>query len=119
TWLTTDDDDHPPQNQSRKDKKSMNIYVGNLSYDTQNQDLEDAFAQYGSVDSARVMSDRETGRSRGFGFVEMSNDDEAKNAIAKLNGANLQGRTINVNEARPRTERAPRSNSYGGGGGRY
>jgi cold-inducible RNA-binding protein len=90
----------------------MNIYVGNLSYDTQNQDLEDAFAQYGSVTSARVMSDRETGRSRGFGFVEMSSDDEARNAINKLNGTALQGRNINVNEARPRTERAPRSN-YG------
>ena len=94
----------------------MNIYVGNLSYSTGNDDLREAFEQVGAVSDARVMSDRETGRSRGFGFVEMPNNDEAQSAISKLNGASLQGRTITVNEARERTERAPRSGGGGGGG---
>lgn len=90
----------------------MNIFVGNLSYSTQDQDLQSAFEQYGTVASARVMSDRETGRSRGFGFVEMPNHDEATAAINGLNGRDLQGRSVNVNEARPREARPPRSN-YG------
>jgi len=87
----------------------MNIYVGNLSYDTGNAELKEAFAQYGQVEEARVIEDKYTGRSRGFGFVEMGNDEEARKAIAELNGTSLQGRTITVNEARPRE---------GGGGGR-
>lgn len=92
----------------------MNIYVGNLSYSTRDEDLREAFEAFGDVAEARVISDRDTGRSRGFGFVEMSNDNEARAAIEKLNGADLQGRTISVNEARPREERKPRS-----GGGRF
>ena len=84
----------------------MNIYVGNLSFDTTDQSLESAFAAYGSVDSARVITDRETGRSRGFGFVEMSNDGEAGDALNGLNGTDLDGRTITVNEARPKEPRS-------------
>ena len=99
----------------------MNIYVGNLSYSTQDDDLRDAFAAYGEVASARVIADRDTGRSRGFGFVEMTNSGEAQAAINALNGTDLQGRTISANEARPREERSPRGGGggggYGGGGG--
>ena len=80
----------------------MNIYVGNLPFSTTAADLEEAFAQYGTVDSAAVISDRETGRSRGFGFVEMGNDDEARRAIEELDGADFGGRDLRVNEARPR-----------------
>ena len=90
----------------------MNIYVGNLSYDTTDADLEAAFAQLGQVGEARVIMDRHTGVSRGFGFVEMADDSEARAAIEKLNGSDLQGRTVTVNEARPREDRG------GGGGGR-
>ena len=89
----------------------MNIYVGNLSYDTTDRELEAAFAAYGAVTSARIATDRDTGRPRGFGFVEMANQTEAEAAIAALNGTQLQGRTLNVNEARPREDRG------GGGGG--
>jgi len=96
----------------------MNIYVGNLSFSSQDDDLRDAFATYGDVESARVISDRETGRSRGFGFVEMTNDAEAQEAIQALNGAELGGRNITVNEARPREDRGPRRGGGGGGGGR-
>jgi RNA recognition motif-containing protein len=99
----------------------MNIYVGNLSYSTQDDDLRDAFAAHGEVASARVITDRDTGRSRGFGFVEMPNNNEGQAAIDALNGADLQGRAISANEARPRENRAPRSGGggggYGGGGG--
>lgn len=80
----------------------MNIYVGNLPFSTVAADLEEAFGQYGQVDSAAVISDRETGRSRGFGFVEMGNDDEARRAIEELDGADMGGRDLRVNEARPR-----------------
>ncbi len=80
----------------------MNIYVGNLPFSTTAADLEEAFAQYGQVDSAAVISDRETGRSRGFGFVEMGNDDEARRAIEELDGSDFGGRDLRVNEARPR-----------------
>jgi RNA recognition motif-containing protein len=90
---------------------SKNLYVGNLSFDTTEGNLRDAFAQFGTVTSASVVMDRETGRSRGFGFVEMS--DGGDEAIAAMDGAELQGRTLKVNEARPREDR-PR----GGGGGR-
>ncbi|MCC6143459.1 MAG: RNA-binding protein [Candidatus Hydrogenedentes bacterium] len=91
----------------------MNIYVGNLSYSTSDDDLREAFERHGAVDSARVITDRETGRSRGFGFVEMPNSGEAQAAINAMNGADLQGRSITANEARPR-ERS----GGGGGGGR-
>lgn len=92
----------------------MNIYVGNLSYNTTDDDLREAFEQHGQVDSARVIIDKFTNKSRGFGFVEMSNPSEGQNAIAKLNGATLQGRTLKVNEARPRED----DRRGGGGGGR-
>jgi RNA recognition motif-containing protein len=83
----------------------LNIYVGNLSFDTSERDLEAAFAGYGAVTSARIATDRDTNRPRGFGFVEMANQAEAQAAIAGLNGKELQGRTLTVNEARPREDR--------------
>lgn len=98
----------------------MNIYVGNLSFDTSERELEAAFAAYGAVTSARIATDRDTNRPRGFGFVEMGSQAEAQAAIAALNGKELQGRTLTVNEARPREERGPSNNfrrSGGGGGG--
>ena len=91
----------------------MNIYVGNLSFDTSESDLQAAFAAYGAVSTARIATDRDTGRARGFGFVEMANQAEAQAAIKALNGSDLQGRTLTVNEARPREERR----TGGGGGG--
>ena len=96
----------------------MNIYVGNLSYNTTNELLQEAFSRFGEVSNAHVIRDRETGRSRGFGFVEMPNDAEARQAIAQLNGGNVDGRKITANEARPREERpAGGGGGYGGGGG--
>lgn len=86
---------------------SMNIFVGNLSFTTTDDSLNRAFAQYGRVDSARVVLDRDTQRSRGFGFVEMPNEDEAKNAVKSLDGTDLDGRSLRVNEARPRENRRP------------
>ena len=93
---------------------SKNLYVGNLPFGTTTDDLRDLFAQYGNVKSAQVVMDRETGRSRGFGFVEMNDGAEA--AIDALNGKDFQGRSLAVNEARPREER-PRGGGGGGGGG--
>lgn len=93
----------------------MNIFISNLSYRIDDNDLRSIFAEYGEISSARVMTDRETGRSRGFGFVEMSDEEAAKKAIEELNQAELDGRVINVNEARPREERAPRDNNRSGG----
>lgn len=81
---------------------STNIYVGNLSYNTSEADLENLFGEHGEVASAAVIKDRDTGRSRGFGFVEMANDDEAETAIAAINGADLDGRQLKVNVAKPR-----------------
>jgi RNA recognition motif-containing protein len=83
----------------------MNIYVGNLSYDMSEEALREAFAEYGDVSSAKILSDRETGRSRGFGFVEMPNQSEGEAAIAQLNGKEVGGRALRVNEARPREPR--------------
>ena len=80
----------------------MNIYVGNLPFSSTSQDLEQLFGQHGRVDSAAVIMDRETGRSRGFGFVEMGNDDEARRAIEELDGYDMGGRPLRVNEAQPR-----------------
>ncbi|MGO9088906.1 MAG: RNA recognition motif domain-containing protein [Candidatus Sulfotelmatobacter sp.] len=91
-----------------------NIFVGNLSFNTNEDELRQAFGAYGQVDRISILTDRDTGRSRGFGFVEMANNEEGEKAIAALNGSQLGGRTINVNEARPKTERA----AGGGGGGR-
>lgn len=92
----------------------MNIYVGNLSYDTGEDELREAFAQYGTVSAVNIIKERETGRSRGFGFVEMPDDDEARSAIEGLNLQRLGNRAITVNEARPRS---PRRGGGGGGGG--
>ena len=91
------------------------LYVGNLSYNTTSSDLEQLFAQHGSVSSAEVIQDRDTGRSKGFGFVQMGTDDEAQAAIAALNGQQHDGRALTVNEAKPREDR-PRGGGGGGGG---
>ena len=95
------------------------LYVGNLPYSVRDGDLEQAFGQFGSVTSAKVMMERETGRSKGFGFVEMGSDAEAQAAINGMNGQPLGGRSVVVNEARPMEPRPPRSGGggYGGGGG--
>lgn len=91
-----------------------NIFVGNLSYQTTEPELESAFGQYGAVERVSIVRDRDTGQPRGFAFVEMTNNDEAQRAIQSLNGADMNGRNINVNEARPREER-PRGGGFGGG----
>lgn len=91
------------------------LYVGNLSYSTTSSELEQLFAQHGTVSSAEVISDRETGRSKGFGFVQMGTDEEAQAAIAALNGQEHDGRPLTVNEAKPREDR-PRGGGGGGGG---
>ena len=94
------------------------LYVGNLSYDIRDSELEDLFAAHGTVSSAQVITDRDTGRSKGFGFVEMSSDQEAQAAITALNGKPVDGRNLTVNEARPREEGGGGRGGYGGGGGR-
>jgi RNA recognition motif-containing protein len=86
----------------------MNIYVGNLSYSNTSSNLEEIFSEFGEVSSAKVISDRDTGRSKGFGFVEMPNNDEANAAINELNNKEVEGRKLRVNEARPREERPAR-----------
>jgi RNA recognition motif-containing protein len=91
------------------------LYVGNLSYNTTSSDLEQMFSAHGSVQSAEVISDRDTGRSKGFGFVQMGSDDEAQAAIAAFNGQEVDGRALTVNEAKPREDR-PRGGGGGGGG---
>ena len=91
------------------------LYVGNLPYTIDDQGLQEAFSSFGAVSSARVITDRETGRSKGFGFVEMDDDNAANQAIEKMNGQPLNGRNINVSEARPQE---PRQGGGGGGGGR-
>ena len=95
------------------------LYVGNLSYGVSSSDLEQLFGQHGAVQSAEVISDRDTGRSKGFGFVQMGSDEEAQTAIAALHGQEHDGRALTVNEAKPREDR-PRGGGggYGGGGGR-
>jgi RNA recognition motif-containing protein len=100
------------------------LYVGNLSFNTSGTDLEQLFSQHGTVQSAQVISDRDTGRSKGFAFVEMSSDDEARAAIAALNGQQHDGRALTVNEARPKENRGGGGGGggrggYGGGRGRY
>jgi len=99
------------------------LYCGNLSYSVSSSDLEDLFAQFGAVDSAQVISDRDSGRSKGFGFVEMGSDSEAQAAIEALNGQEHDGRALTVNEARPREDRSRGGGGGGGGrrggGGRY
>jgi cold-inducible RNA-binding protein len=92
------------------------LYVGNLAFQTSSQELQELFAQAGTVESASVVEDRDTGRSRGFGFVEMSTKEEATAAIERFNGTELGGRSLKVNEAKPRENR---SGGFGGGGGNY
>ncbi len=100
---------------------STKLYVGNLSFNTSTQDLETMFGESGTVQSTNIIEDRETGRSRGFGFVEMSSKEEAQNAISSLNGKEIDGRALTVNEAKPREDRGSnggggnRGGSYGGG----
>ena len=95
----------------------MNIYVGNLSYEVTEQELQRAFEAFGQVESVNVIKDKFSGRSKGFGFVEMPDKANAQSAINELNGKELNGRTLNVNEARPRTESRGRGGGYGGGRG--
>jgi RNA recognition motif-containing protein len=95
----------------------MNIFVGNLSRDVTEEDLQEAFGAFGAIASVAVIKDKFTGEARGFGFVEMPNNAEAQKAIAALNGKDVKGRPLNVNEARPRTD-SPRGGGGGGGGGR-
>ena len=97
----------------------MKLYVGNLSFDTSNQDLNDQFGAFGTVQSSNIIEDRETGRSRGFGFVEMSSQSEGEAAISGLNGKEVDGRELKVNEAKPQAPRGGgggRRGDYGGGG---
>lgn len=96
----------------------MNIYVGNLSAKTTEEELREAFESFGEVDTAKIIKDNITGRSRGFGFVEMPNQEQAQTAITELNGKELGGSALTVNEARPRESRGGRSFGGGGGGGR-
>jgi cold-inducible RNA-binding protein len=93
-----------------------NIFVGNLSFNSTEESVRSLFERYGAVNSARIMTDRDTGRSRGFAFVEMENEAEADQAISALNGFSMEGRALNVNEARPKPDRAF---GAGGGGGRF
>ena len=94
----------------------MNIYVSNLSFNVQDEDLKGFFEPYGEVTSARIINDKATGQSRGFGFVEMTDEAAARKAIAELNDATVEGRNIKVMEARPKEEKSFRGNSGGGGG---
>ena len=96
---------------------SKKLYVGNLSFDVDNKDLEQLFAPYGTVENAKVITDRQTGQSKGFGFVEMSSNEEAKAAIAALDGMEHSGRTLKVNEAKPREDRTGRGGRGRGGYG--
>ena len=95
------------------------LYVGNLGYNISSSDLQKLFSSYGTVESAEVIADRETGRSKGFGFVEMSSDQEAQEAIRGLNGQDHGGRPLTVNEAKPREDRGAGRGGRGGGGGGY
>ena len=93
------------------------LYVGNLSYETSQSDLETMFGAHGTVESAQIINDRDTGRSKGFGFIEMSNEDEAQAAVTALDGKDCGGRALKVNEAKPRVSRG--GGGYGGGRNRY
>ena len=95
------------------------LYVGNLPYSVRDEDLQQSFGEFGAVTSAKVMMERDTGRSKGFGFVEMGSDAEAQAAINGMNGQPLGGRSVVVNEARPMEARPPRTGGFGGGGGGY
>jgi RNA recognition motif-containing protein len=95
----------------------MKIYVGNLSFSINDESLSQIFSEYGAVDSAKVIVDRDSGRSRGFGFVEMADDQEARNAIESANGKEIDGRALTVNEAKPQKKRGGSGGRRGGGGG--
>lgn len=95
----------------------MNIYISNLSFDVNDSDLRELFEEYGAVSSAKVITDKFSGKSRGFGFVEMNNDEEGQKAIDELNQAEYDGKVINVSVAKPREERPERKRTFGGGGG--
>lgn len=97
----------------------MKLYVGNIAYSTTEQSLREAFSQYGEVEEVAVIMDRESGRPRGFAFVSMKNDGEAREAVEQLNGTQLDGRTINVNEAKPKASGGGGGGHRGGGGGGY
>jgi RNA recognition motif-containing protein len=101
---------------SRRSMVGKKLYCGNLSYSVRSSDLEQLFSQFGSVVSAQVIEDRDTGRSKGFGFVEMGSDSEAEEAVNSLDGTEYEGRSLKVNEAKPRE---PRRGGGGGGGRRY
>ncbi len=100
---------------------SMKLYVGNLSFSSTEQDLEEVFGEIGTVESVNIIEDRDTGRSRGFGFVEMSSKEEGQNAISQLDGKEVDGRNLKVNEAKPRENRGGGGGrgGYGGGGSRW
>ena len=98
---------------------AMKLYVGNLSFQTSSEDLQQLFSQAGTVESASVVEDRDTGRSRGFGFVEMASKEDGEKAIEQFNGTDLAGRNLTVNEARPREDRGGRGGGGGGGRGGY
>jgi cold-inducible RNA-binding protein len=100
-------------------ERLLKIYVGNLSYNTTNEDLNETFSPFGEVVSAQVIMDRDTGRSRGFGFVEMADETNASDAISGLNGKDLGGRSLTVNEAKPREAQSNRGGGGGGGGSRW
>jgi hypothetical protein len=102
---------------SEESSMGNKLYVGNLPYTVRDEDLQQAFGEFGAITSAKVMMERDTGRSKGFGFVEMGSDAEAQAAIAGMNGQSLGGRSITVNEARPMEARPPRTGGFGGGGG--
>ena len=99
----------------QKEDQLKNIFVGNLSFDTTEADVRSLFEPYGTVSRVSIVTDRDTGRARGFGFVEMNNPSEGDNAINALNGRELDGRTLNINEARPREERGAPRNGFRGG----
>lgn len=97
----------------------MNIYISNLNFSTKSESLQNLFAEYGEVSSANIITDRETGRSRGFGFVEMMSDTEGQAAIDALNGTDFEGKTLTVNVARPKEDRGNRGGGFNRGGGGY
>jgi cold-inducible RNA-binding protein len=99
-------------------QRTMRLYVGNLNYRTSEDELASLFGEYGNVDSAVIISDRETGRSKGFGFIEFTNDEDALKAIDAMNGKDMEGRPLKVNEARPREDSRGGGGGGGGGGGR-